>query len=263
MGLLKGRFFQNLVLGIERWMLRRFDVVSSISVRMLDKLRQKGVLDERIYSFPNWVDIEHIYPLVETSAYRKELGIEPDATVVLFSGTLGSKQGLMVIPDAARRLAHRKDVIFVVCGDGVMKPQLEAASMGLANIRFLPLQPVERLGQLLGLADIHLLPQSPEAADLVLPSKLSGMLASGRPVIATCREGTEIAHVVSQCGLVVPPEEGARLAEAIERLSDDSAARKVLGEKARCYAEQNLARDAVMGRLLDQIHATNTQAGKC
>lgn len=127
--------------------------------------------------------------------------------------------------------------------------------MGLANIRFLPLQPFERLGQLLGLADIHLLPQSPEAADLVLPSKLSGMLASGRPVIATCQQGTEIAHVVSQCGLVVPPEDGVALAVAIEQLADDSAAREMLGAKARRYAEENLARDAVLGRLVMQMQS--------
>ena len=262
MGLLKGKVLQSLVLGIERWMLRRFDVVSSISGRMLDRLRQKNVMEGRMYFFPNWVDIAHIHPLVEPSDYREELGIETGTKVVLFSGTLGSKQGLMVIPDAARRLSHRKDVIFVVCGDGVMKPQLEAATTGLANIRFLPLQPFERLGQLLALADIHLLPQSPEAADLVLPSKLSGMLASGRPVIATCREGTEIAHVVSQCGLVVPPEDGAGLADAIERLVDGNVAREVLGEKARRYAEENLARGVVLGRLLDQILATKSQAGK-
>ena len=161
----------------------------------------------------------------------------------------------MVIPDAARRLAHRKDIIFVVCGEGVMKPQLEAASMRLPNIRFLPVQPFERLGQLLGLADIHLLPQSPEAADLVLPSKLSGMLASGRPVIATCRADTEIAAVVSQCGLVVLPEDGAGLASAIEQLADDSVAREVLGEKARLYAEENLERDAVLERLVKQMQS--------
>jgi len=255
MGLLKGRLLQNFVLGAERWLLRRFDVVSSISGRMLDRLRQKGVTEERVRFFPNWVDIAHVYPLQAPSDYRAELGIKADTKVVLFSGTLGGKQGLMVIPDAARKLAQREDVIFVVCGDGVMKPQLEAASMGLANIRFLPLQPFERLGQLLGLADIHLLPQSPEAADLVLPSKLSGMLASGRPVIATCQQGTEIAHVVSQCGVVVPPEDGAALAAAIEQLAEDSAAREVLGAKARRYAEENLAREAVLGRLVRQMQS--------
>jgi len=131
-----------------------------------------------------------------------------------------------------------------------MKPQLVAASADLNNVRFLPLQPFERLGQLLGLADIHLLPQSPGAADLVLPSKLSGMLASGKPVIATCLDGTEIARVVSQCGLVVAPEDGAALAAAIELLVNDDDARSRLGNEARHYAEENLARDAVLGRLV-------------
>ena len=253
MGLLKGKLLQSLVTGAERWLLCRFDNISSISGRMLDRLRHKGVKDERIRFFPNWVDITHIYPLLEPSEYRKELGIEPDTKVVLFSGTMGGKQGLMVIPDAAGKLVHRKDVIFVICGDGVMKSQLEAASIGLSNIQFLPLQPFERLGQLLGLADIHLLPQSPEAADLVLPSKLSGMLASGRPVIATCGENTEIATVLSLCGLVVPPEDGVALAIAVEKLVDDDGKRISLGAEARRYAEENLACDAVLGRLVKQL----------
>ena len=68
-----------------------------------------------------------------------------------------------------------------------------------------------RLGELLGLADIHLLPQCPQAEDLVLPSKLTGMLSSGRPIVATCHEGTEMAHVVSKCGVVVPPDDQAAL----------------------------------------------------
>lgn len=259
MGLLKGAFLQRLVLGAERWMLRRFDAVSSISGRMLDRLRQKGVPDERVNFFPNWVDISHVYPLSEPSTYRAELGIALETKVVLFSGTLGGKQGLMVIPDAARRLAHRDDVIFIICGNGVMKPQLETASMGLTNIQFLPLQPFERLGQLLGLADIHLLPQSPDAADLVLPSKLSGMLASGRPVIATCQEGTEIALAVSQCGLVVPPEDGVSLAAAIEQLVDDNNLRLKSGIQARHYAEENIARDSVLGSLVNQLKWVTSQ----
>jgi colanic acid biosynthesis glycosyl transferase WcaI len=253
MGLLKGKFLKSLVLGAERQLLSLFDVVSSISGSMLSKLRSKGVAEERIRFFPNWVDIAHICPLSEPSHYRKELGIEPNAKVVLFSGSLGNKQGLMVIPEAARQLTHREDIVFVVCGDGVTKPQLENACSGLANVSFIPLQPFENLGQLLGLADIHLLPQSPEAADLVLPSKLSGMLASGVPIIATCRNDTEIASVVSKCGLIVPPENGTELAYAIENLVDNFDDRLKFGAQARIYSEENLARDSVLGRLLKQF----------
>jgi colanic acid biosynthesis glycosyl transferase WcaI len=117
----------------------------------------------------------------------------------------------------------------------------------------LPLQPFQRLGQLLGLADIHLLPQSPEAEDLVLPSKLSGMMASGIAVIATCNSDTEIANVVAHCGLVVAPEDGDALAEAINKLVDDDKTRLHFGKQARLYAEDNLARDSILGRLLEQL----------
>lgn len=253
MGLLKNPLLQRMVLATECCLLRCFDQVSSISSRMLDRLRHKGIAENKIRFFPNWVDISHIYPLTDPSDYRHELGISLLTKVVLFSGTMGGKQGLMVIPEAAKKLVHRQDVMFVVCGDGVMKPQLEAASIGLSNIKFLPLQPFERLGQLLGLADIHLLPQSPEAADLVLPSKLSGMLASGRAVIANCNADTEIANVVARCGLVVAPEDGNALADAIGSLVDDDKARLHFGKQARLYAEENLARDSVLGRLLEHL----------
>ncbi len=250
MGLLKGKLLQGVVLGLERWLLRRFDVVSSISGSMVQRLQQKGVLPQKAFFFPNWVDLAHISPLTAPSPYRAELGIAPWAKVALFSGTLGNKQGLMVIPEAARHLAHRTDIVFVICGNGAMKPQLEEAAKQLPNLLLLPLQPFERLGDLLGLADMHLLPQSPEAEDLVLPSKLTGMLASGRPVIATCRAGTEIATVVSQCGLVVPPGESVALAAAIERMADDEPQRTQLGKNARLYAENHLAKGAVLARML-------------
>lgn len=253
MGLMGGRGPRQALLWLESQMLRRFDVVSSISMRMVDRLRNKGVERDCIRLFPNWVDIDKVRPLAQASTYRSELGIAHDTTVVLFSGTLGSKQGLMMIPEAAKLLAHRQDVEFVICGDGVMKPQLEAACAGLRNVRLLPLQPIERLGELLGLADIHLLPQSPEAEDLVLPSKLSGMLSSGRPIVATCREGTEMAHVVSRCGIVVPPDNNSALAKAIDELANQPAARVEMGLLARRFAEDHLAQRSVLSQWVRHI----------
>jgi len=87
----------------------------------------------------------------------------------------------MVIPAAASLLRARQNTVFVICGDGVMKPDLQAAVAGLPNVRLLPLQPSERLTELLGMADIHLLPQSPDAGRFGPSVQLSGCLASGRP----------------------------------------------------------------------------------
>jgi colanic acid biosynthesis glycosyl transferase WcaI len=256
MGLLKGRLLQRIALRLERSLLRRFDTVSTISGRMMELLRNKGVIAGKTRYFPNWVDLSRIKP-PKNGSYRTELGIPKDAIVALFSGTLSGKQGLMVIPETAKLLRSRRDIVFVVCGDGVMKPELEAAAAGLPNVRFMPLQPSRRVSDLLAIADIHLLPQSPDAADLVLPSKLSGMLASGRPVIATCRIGTEISEIVSQCGLVVAPENSAELAEAITALADDPETRVLLGRRGRTFAENNFERDAVLGTMFGPIDIAN------
>ena len=249
MGLLTGGLLQRFVLRMERAILRRFDVVSSISTRMVERLLLKGVKPERTRYFPNWVDISHVRPTLANGNYRSQLGISPNAMVVLFSGSLGGKQGLMLIPEVAAKLAARQDVQFVVCGDGVMKSRLEAAAAELENLHLLPLQPFERLGELLAMADVQLLPQSANAEDLVLPSKLSGMLASGRPVVATCREGTELHSVVSKCGVVVPPGDGLGVARAITKLADEPAVRLELGRRARAYAEANFERDSILGRV--------------
>jgi len=253
MGLLKGKLVRRSVLWIERRLLRRFDVVSSISQRMIERLAQKRVWPDRIRFFPNWVDVDAVKPLTQASPYRAELNIPSGNVVALFSGTWGNKQGLMVIPQAARLLTQRTDITFVISGDGVMRPDIEAACKGLGNVRLLPLQPIERLNDLLGLADIHLLPQSPEAEDLVLPSKLTGMVSSGRPIIATCRENSEIAHVVKQCGMVVPPEDPTALAQAIDLLSTQPEQRLEMGAQARHYADEHLSKQTILHNLVDQF----------
>lgn len=252
MSLLKGQRLKSLALRLERSLFKRFDKVSTISTKMVDRLRQKGLDEDAIALFPNWVDTAGVNPLQHTSSYRAELGISPTQKVALFSGTWGSKQNLLSIPAAARLLAHREDIVFVVCGDGVMRPELEAACADLPNVRLMPLQPQEKLSELLGMADIHLLTQSAEAEDLVLPSKLTGMLSSGRPVVATCRENTELGQVVSRCGIVVSPECTNSLANAVVELAGDEERCQLLGSLARTYAEQSFAKDHILNRWMMQ-----------
>jgi colanic acid biosynthesis glycosyl transferase WcaI len=133
--------------------------------------------------------------------------------------------------------------------------ELEAQCAGLPNVLFIDLQPLERLNNLLGMADIHLLPQRANAADLVMPSKLSGMLASGRSIVAGTGADTEIARVLEGRGLLVPPEDPAAFAKAILELARDKVLRQRLGASARRFAEEELGRDHVLNRFLDQIQA--------
>ncbi|MBX6323978.1 MAG: WcaI family glycosyltransferase, partial [Rhodospirillaceae bacterium] len=236
LGLVRSGPVRRLADALERLLLAGFDRVSSISPKMLDRLRAKGVGEERISFLPNWVDAETIRPLAGPSPLRQELGIDPATVAALYSGNMGAKHGLEMLARAARVLQHRHDILFVFAGDGSARADLEAEVAGLGNVRFLPLQPAERLNDLLNLADVHLLPQRRETADLVMPSKLTGMMASGRPVIAGADTGTQIATVVHSCGIVVPPDNGDAMATAVAHLADHPERRLALGEAARRLA---------------------------
>ena len=159
---------------------------------------------------------------------------------------MGKKQGLETLSGAARAIGDDGEVTFVFCGEGAGREELVAGCEGLENVRFLPLQPLERLGDLLGLADVHLLPQRADAEELVMPSKLTGMLASGRAIVATAREDSELAEVVGQCGSVVAPGDSDALAAAITELAAAPQRRESLGLRARAIAEKSLAKDKIL-----------------
>ncbi len=273
LGLLKGKLLRGMVAAGERWLMRRFDRVSTISLRMVDRAVSKGVPSERVVLFRNWVEITGLRIEDQgSSGYRAELGIAGDAVVALYSGNMGGKQGLEVLAEVARIFGKSpsppaplpkgegSDLVFVFCGNGAGRDDLVARCAGLANVRFLDLQPAERLGELLAMADIHLLPQRADAADLVMPSKLTGMLASGRPVVATAHVGTELATVVQDCGLVVPPEQAEAFADAITKLANDAALRSRLGAVGRAYAVANLDRDAVLAGFEQALKALIAKA---
>ena len=246
LGLLKGRRLRSFVGAVERSIMRRFDRISTISLRMMERAASKGTEGARLVSLPNWVDVSTIQPLQAASPFRTELGIRPDAVVALYSGNMGAKQGLELLAETALLLADRPDVEFVFCGNGAGRAEFTKRCQALRNVRFLDLQPMERLGDLLGMADIHLLPQRADAADLVMPSKLSGMLSSGRPVVAGARPGTELGQVVAQCGIAVPPDDAKAFANAVLTLAEQPALRRELGLRARRFAEEHLDREAVL-----------------
>jgi colanic acid biosynthesis glycosyl transferase WcaI len=240
---------RRLFAGIESAMLGAFDRVSTISRRMVRLLAAKGVAMDRTALLPNWVDLQDIHPQAGSPALRESLGITAAQTVFLFSGTMNRKQGLPVLFDALDLLAGRSDIVLVLCGAGEMRAGVEARAEGRANVRLLGLQPQARLNELLNMADVHLLPQLAGAADLVMPSKLAGMLASGRPMIAGAVPGTEIARVVDGRGLVVEPENAVAYASAMLQLADDAALRLRLGAEARAYAERTIDQRVVLDRL--------------
>lgn len=250
----------DLALALEGPITRAFTRVSSISTKMVERAEAKGVSPNRTLLFPNWVNVDEIYPQPEDkpNSFRNELGLE-GKIILLYSGNMGAKQGLELLAPLAEDFGpggHDEDsrVHFIFCGDGAFRPQLEALVAHRTNVTMLPLQPYLRLNDLLNAADIHLLPQRAGAADLVMPSKLTGMLSSGRPVLATAEPDTQVGHVVGgyapeeACGMIVPAEDADALHAAVKSLVNDAGLRKRFGGNARRFAVEHLGREQVLER---------------
>jgi colanic acid biosynthesis glycosyl transferase WcaI len=232
----------------ESRILQAFDRVSTISSRMLARLEGKGVRSERACLFPNWVDTDEIFPLpYGPKSLRKEFGLPADKVIVLYAGNMGVKQGLEILVEAAWGLRKNSTIHFVLCGEGSARANLERAAREMRNVQFLPLQPPEKLNRLLNVADIHILPQRADAADLVMPSKLLGMLASGKAIIATANPGTEIGNAVGQVGLLVPPGDQPALCEAILELAGSPEMRVRLGQKGRAFVCKHWSMEHILG----------------
>lgn len=251
LGILRADWLKRWVLIAERCLMRRFDRVSTISAKMLDRLGNKGVASDSIVLFPNWIDLGEIHPLAIESSFRSSLGISTSQIVALYSGNMGEKQGLEIVLEAAVKLKENANIRFVLCGDGAAKVCLQKKYAGLANVVWLPLQPLEKLNDLLNMADVHLLPQRGDVADLVMPSKLLGMLASARPVLTTAARNTQVGDLVSQCGLLVSLED--TFADALLELAGDSELRSHFGEVGRSIAASNFSKEIVLKQFEQEL----------
>ncbi|MFM5924477.1 MAG: WcaI family glycosyltransferase [Novosphingobium sp.] len=243
---------------LARWteatFLKLGDYVSTISPQMCAKLADKGVEPARIFEMRNWSDARFAPDPAGAEALRREWGLT-GKVVALYSGNIARKQGIEILVEAARRLGNRSDIAVVICGEGPNRQPLEQLGAGMPNVQLHDLQPAARMGAMLTMADLHLLPQIAGAADLVLPSKLTNMLASARPVVATTEPGTGLYAEVDGCGVVTPPGDAAALAAAIADLANDPERRAVLGAAASVRAAERWRKDAIIDRALARIEA--------
>ena len=230
--------------GARSWLhIQDFEVEAAAATGLVDG---SGLGARLARGFERWVlqsfdVVSSISP--QMCARLLEKGVQPDRVFQL---------RIELVIEAARLLQARDDLTFVICGEGPNRARLEAEAAALPNVRLHDLQPRERLGELLGMATVHLLPQLAGAADLVLPSKLTNMLASGRPVVATADPGTGLADEVDGVGMVTPPGDAAAFADAIARLVDDPERAARLGKAARERAEQRWSRKAILQGFIEK-----------
>ncbi|ECG2498422.1 glycosyltransferase, partial [Salmonella enterica subsp. enterica serovar Enteritidis] len=181
------------------------------------------------------------------------LGLPEGKKIVLYSGNIGEKQGLEKVIDAAERLRDRP-LIFAIVGQGGGKARLEnmARERGLANIKFLPLQPYDALPALLKMGDCHLVVQKRGAADAVLPSKLTNILAVGGNAVITAEPHTELGQLCARypgIAVCVEPESTDALVNGISQ----ALAMPKNNTTAREYAERTLNKENVLRQFIADI----------
>jgi glycosyltransferase involved in cell wall biosynthesis len=214
---------------------READKVVVLGPYMADRVLAKRVRPERLTTIPVWSRRDEIYPVPrEGHPLRAELGLA-DKFVVMYSGNLGLAHSTDEFLEAARRLRRRDDVVFLFVGDGPRMAEVRAARQdeGLQNIRFHDYFPRERLHASLSVADVHLISMRGEMTGIVVPGKLYGAMASGRPAVFVGPAHCEPADTIRQagCGLTVRLGDADGLVEALCRLAAEPEAARKMGER--------------------------------
>jgi colanic acid biosynthesis glycosyl transferase WcaI len=223
--------------GVNRFLVRKAERSIALGETMRQRLIDgKGADPARTLVIPDWADCAEIVPGPRRNPLSLAHGLA-DAFVVMHSGNIGLSQSLEVVVEAAAHLRDVLDIQFVFVGDGVKRPALEAQArdLGLGNVRFLPYQPKERLSESFASADVFVVSLKPGLAGYIVPSKLYGILAAGRPYVAAVEEACEVAAIAQKydCGLVVRPGDAKGLAQHILTLYHDRAMAQRLGVNAR------------------------------
>ncbi len=260
LGILKSEKLLNILEKCERFLLQRMTKVSSLSDGMKQNILKKGIAERNYFNLPNWVDTDFIQPIPKEASLKTQLGYQASDRIVLYSGNMGEKQGLEIVLEVAELLKNEPHIHFLFVGEGASKQRMQAYALekGLTKVKFKNLLPYEQLPLLLAAADIHLVIQKGIASDLMLPSKLLGILSSGGLAMVTAVPGTSLYGIIKEhnAGVVIAPEKSEQLLIAIqEHIFNDNLIQKT---NARNYALNELNIHKILKRFETRLTAIVT-----
>jgi colanic acid biosynthesis glycosyl transferase WcaI len=251
LGLLKNPVIIKAFRMMERFIYKRAAHVTVHSSSNRDHVVRNGGRADRTTVVPNWVDTVLITPGDRANAFRARNGLG-DAFVLSFGGIIGYSQDLDTVIDAAALTSDDTNMLWLIVGDGVEKPRLEAKAqeMGLKNVRFLPMIPREEYAEMLQASDVGLVTLHANVKTPVVPSKITSIMAAGIPVLAAMPGEGDAAALIreAQAGVCVAPQDPQALAEAARQLSSDAELGRKMGRQGREYAETSLSIESAVAQ---------------
>lgn len=250
LGVLRNRFAIRISEMLERHIYRRAARITVPTPGILERLVARGVPREKLFLLTNGVDTAAYQVGAPDLELASRLGLDGHK-VFMYAGLHGLAQGLDVILEAAK-LTRNPDILYVLVGDGAEKAELvaKAEAEGIANVRFLPIQPTSTLPAVLNLAYATIIPlRRLELFKAALPSKLFDSMAAGRPIVAPLWGEAAALVEAAACGVVVEPEDARAVQRAVETLAADPALAHRLGEQGRRYVVEHFDRDDIAARL--------------
>jgi colanic acid biosynthesis glycosyl transferase WcaI len=250
LGILKAKWIFWLLFKMEKFILNNVDTVSTISEGMKKRIKLES--DKEVMLFPNWVDTNNYFPITERNALKPQWGFQPEDKLVLYSGSIGKKQGLEGLINIAAQFRSNPQIKFIICGTGPFKNELikMAEDMNLTNLHFFPLQNNDVFNAFLNIADVHLVIQKGDASDLVMPSKLTTILSVGGLALVTAKPETSLYETVTnyQRGVVIMPEDEELLRDTILKCCTEDYS--IERANARTYAETYLNKENIMKQMV-------------
>lgn len=251
LGMLRPGRLTRALYSLEAIAYRNAAMVSTLTEPMRQKITSKGIASDKVQLFPDWADpaLFQIPLSGGGKPFRERNGIG-QRFMVVHAGNMGVKQGLEVVIGAAEMSTAIQEMSFLLVGDGATRPRLEqlARDKGLGNVMFLPLQERESFYDLMATTDLALVTQQRVVADIVFPSKVISLLASGRPIVASLNTNSEVARVIGEAGagICVKPEDPRALVDAIRGLIADPDTRADMARRGRDYANAHWSSQATL-----------------
>ena len=228
-----------------------------VGERMAAIVAGRGAPSEQIHLIPNWTDDNEIRPIAHmANALRREWKLE-DKFVLGYSGNLGRAHEYESVLGAAEIVKSDPNIIFLFVGGGHQFDMLArlVKERGLTNFRFMPYQNRELLKYSLAVADVHWVSLRPELEGLIVPSKIYGIAAAGRPVISIAAKDGEIAGIIGKhkCGINIEPGDSSGLASTLLHLSKNADDCREIGNRARTMLDSHFTRRQAVEQWRDVI----------